>query len=68
MSRFSFVDVSGTELINHNEFIGLETKNNEVFEWLEIKTVKEQYLYPLFIKERINTLPERFEMLTEWEY
>ncbi|MBE6740762.1 MAG: NUDIX domain-containing protein [Ruminococcaceae bacterium] len=65
---YYLVDVSDTDLISHNRIIGLETKNNEIFEWLEINTLKEQYLYPLFIKERINDLPEQFEMLTEYEY
>ena len=62
------VHVSDTDLVNHEKFIGLETKNNEVFEWLSIASLNEQYLYPLFIKERINNLPEHFEMLAEYEY
>ena len=64
---YYLVDVSDTELVNQQHFAGLETKNNEVFEWLDIGTIKEQYLYPLFIKNRINDLPEQFEMLTEYE-
>ena len=62
------IDVSNTDLINHKRFEGLVTWNHEVFEWLDIDTIKEQYLYPLFIKEKINDLPEYFEMLTEYEY
>ena len=62
---YYLVDVSDTDLVNHKKFIGLETKNNEVFEWLSIASLNEQYLYPLFIKERINNLPEHFEMLAE---
>ncbi len=65
---YYLVDVSDSDLVNHIKIIGLETKNNEVFEWLDIDTIKEQYLYPLFIKEKINCLPESFEMLTEYEY
>ncbi len=65
---YYLVDVSDTDLVNHEKFIGLETKNNEVFEWLSIASLNEQYLYPLFIKERINNLPEHFEMLAEYEY
>ena len=65
---YYLVDVSDTDLIKHDKFAGLETKNNEVFEWLDTDTIKEQYLYPLFIKEKINNLPESFEMLTEYEY
>ena len=68
LCMYYLVDVSDTDLINHNRIIGLETRNNEIFEWLDIDTIKEQYLYPLFIKEKINDLPEQFEMLTEYEY
>ena len=68
LCMYYLVDVSDTDLINHERFEGLETKNNEIFEWLDIDTIKGQYLYPLFIKERINDLPEQFEMLTEYEY
>ncbi|MBQ3904321.1 MAG: NUDIX domain-containing protein [Eubacterium sp.] len=65
---YYLVDVTDTDLINHKRIIGLETKNNEIFEWLSISSLKEQYLYPLFIKEKINSLPESFELLTEYEY
>lgn len=65
---YYLVDVSDTDLIHHNKIIGLETKHHEIFEWLDIDSLQKQYLYPLFIKERINDLPERFEMLTEYEY
>ena len=68
MCIYYLVDVSNTELIKHNRFDGLETRNNEVFEWLDIDSLKEQYIYPLFIKERIAHLPEHFEVLTEYEY
>ena len=65
---YYLVDVSKTELVKHREFAGLETKNNEQFYWLDTDTIKEQYLYPLFIKDRINDLPGQLEMLTEYEY
>lgn len=64
---YYLVDVSDTCLINHERFAGLETKNNEMFEWLDIDTLNEKYLYPLFIKKRINDLPQQLEMLTEYE-
>ena len=37
------------------------------FEWLDFNRVKEEYLYPTFIKERINNLPENFEIIVERE-
>ena len=65
---YYLVDISNTALINHQRFEGLVTCNHEVFEWLNIDTLNEQYLYPLFIKQRINDLPDKIEMLTEYEY
>ena len=68
LCMYYLVDVSDTDLVNHERFEGLVTWNHEVFEWLDIDTLNERYLYPLFIKGKINDLPERFEMLTEYEY
>ncbi|MBR1763707.1 MAG: NUDIX domain-containing protein [Eubacterium sp.] len=65
---YYLVDVSDTYLINKNCFAGLETNQNEFFEWLDICSLNEQYLYPLFIKEKINDIPENLEILTEYEY
>lgn len=65
---YYLVDVSDTDLINHKRFAGFVTKNNEIFEWLDTATIKAQYLYPLFIKDKIDDLPESFEILEEWEY
>ena len=65
---YFLVDASNTDLIGINKFVGKETKHHEVFEWLDISTLKDQYLYPLFIKEKIHNLPEHLEILTEYEY
>lgn len=67
LCAYYLVDVSDTDLINKQRFAAAEG-NNEVFEWLDTDTLQEQYLYPLFIKERINSLPQQFEILTEYEY
>ncbi|MBQ9517153.1 MAG: NUDIX domain-containing protein [Eubacterium sp.] len=65
---YYLVDVSDTPLVKQVQIVGLETRNNEIFEWLDVDTLNRQYLYPLFIKEKINDLPGKFEMLTEYEY
>lgn len=65
---YYLVDVSKTELIRKPRFAGLATKHHEIFEWLDTATLPEQYLYPLFIKDRINRLPAQFEMLKAEEY
>ena len=66
---YYLVDISKTDLINSPDvFITRKSKYNEVFYWLDISTLDRQYLYPLFIKERINNLPEYLEIITEREY
>lgn len=42
-------------------------KHHEVFEWLDIAALNEKYLYPLFIKDRINSLPLSFELIREYK-
>ncbi len=64
---YFLIDVSSTALIRQERFYGLETKSHEVFEWLPTDTLQEQYLYPLFIKERIHCLPQHLELLTAAE-
>ncbi len=65
---YYLVDVSATDLINRNNFSVRISPHNEVFEWIDIESIDRQYLYPLFIKNEINDLPNHFEMLTEYEY
>ncbi len=66
---YYLVDISKTKLINTPDvFTARKSKHNEVFYWLNTATLGEQYIYPLFIKERINSLPEHFEILTDREY
>ena len=65
---YFLVDVSDTDIIRKDSFKGTNTKKEEIFEWLDTDTLGNQYLYPRFIKEKINDLPENFELLTEWEY
>ncbi|MBQ9276273.1 MAG: NUDIX domain-containing protein [Clostridia bacterium] len=65
---YFLVDVSNTRLVDAQKFRGLETKHNEVFEWLNTATLKEEYFYPLFIKTSIDNLPDKLEIHTEYEY
>ena len=37
------------------------------FEWLELSRLKDEYFYPLFLKERIFSLPDSPEFITEYE-
>jgi hypothetical protein len=66
---YYLIDISNTSLVNTPDvFTTRKYKHNEVFYWLDIDTLSDQYLYPLFIKEKINSLPENFEIITSKEY
>lgn len=66
---YYLVDISKTDLINTDSiFVTRKSRHNEVFYWLDIDSLKDEYLYPLFIKNRINQLPKHFEILTDCEY
>lgn len=44
-----------------------EDGRSNTFFWLPFGELKSVELYPLFIRERIFTLPEQLEMITEIE-
>ena len=62
---YFLIDISSTSLPTY-DFIGTETAKKQQFYWLDFATVKSSYLYPLFIKERIDNLPSSLEILTEY--
>lgn len=63
---YFLVDISNTDiLLRKDTFRGQETEKEQWFKWLSFKEVKESYLYPLFIKERIDNLPSALEFITE---
>ena len=66
---YFLVDTSSTDLLNRgNKFDAVDPKHHERFEWIEFDNLKNEYLYPLFIKDKIYNLPKNFEILTEYEY
>lgn len=56
-----------TFLARGGRFTLYERQHTHVFEWLPFTRVRTEYLYPLFIKERIFKLPESLELLTTVE-
>lgn len=63
---YFLVDVSNTDLLSRgNTFLGIEAKKEQCFTWLSFDKVKGEYLYPLFIKDRIDNLPSTLELITE---
>lgn len=66
---YYLIDVSNTDLVNSSDmFTTRKSKHNEIFYWLSIDSLKDEYIYPLFIKDKINALPEHLEMLVSFEY
>ncbi|MBP3489931.1 MAG: DUF4916 domain-containing protein [Roseburia sp.] len=65
---YFLMDISGTELLTRGEcFERTEGKHHHTFEWIPFERLREEYLYPLFIKEKIYSLPEHLEWLTVYE-
>ncbi len=65
---YFLLDVSKTDLLSKGErFIIPEGKHTHEFVWLAFERLKEEYFYPLFLKERIFCLPNELTLLTEYE-
>lgn len=65
---YFLMDISDTGLLARGEKFTLEEgKHTHIFEWLEFGRLKEEYFYPLFLKENIYHLPEVFTIRTEME-
>ena len=63
---YYLIDVTKTHLIDTPDtFLGIESHKCGVFEWLDLTKLSDKYLYPLFIKERIKSLPTALEMIVE---
>lgn len=66
---YYLMDITNSALLNsESEFVTRNSKHNEIFYWLDKENLKNEYLYPLFIKDKINSLPEHLEILSEREY
>lgn len=65
---YYLLDVSDTGLFAREEpFILTEGKHIHTFEWLEFGRIKNEYFYPLFLKEKIFDLPESLTLRTTYE-
>lgn len=65
---YFLMDVSGTDLLSRGEqFCVQEEGQTHHFEWLAFERLKEEYFYPLFLKEEIFHLPQQFTIRTERE-
>ncbi len=65
---YFLVDVSRTGIFDRGDkFKGSESHHVHDFEWLPFERLKEEYIYPLFIKEKIFDLPKTLILQTEFE-
>ena len=65
---YYLIDVSKTDLLSRGETFTLhERHHTHVFEWVSFERLKNEYLYPFFIKEKINDLPKSLEILVTYE-
>ena len=65
---YFLIDSSDTGLWAKGETFTLcEREHTHTFEWLRFDRLKNEYFYPLFLKEDIFHLPEGFTIRTEWE-
>lgn len=65
---YFLMDISGTSLLSKGEkFTLYEEKHVHAFEWLEFGRLKNEYFYPLFLKDEIFNLPDEFTIRVEYE-
>lgn len=65
---YFLVDVSHTNIFDRGfKFKGKEPHHVHEFEWLPFERLKEEYIYPLFIKDKIFDLPKTLVLQTEIE-
>lgn len=65
---YFLMDISCTGILERGErFVMSEGRKRHAFEWLEFNRLKEEYFYPLFLKEKIWNLPETLTLQAEYE-
>ena len=65
---YFLVDVSETGLLDLGErFTLYEGTHTHDFEWLDFGRLKNEYFYPIFLKNEIYHLPEAFTLRAEYE-
>ena len=65
---YFLMDITETDIFSRgNTFTTKEGNRTHTFEWLEFDRLKDEYFYPLFLKEDIYNLPNVFTIRTEIE-
>ena len=65
---YYLLDISNTDLLTRgNQFVLNENNHQHIFEWLDFDQLKDEYFYPIFLKEKIYDLPEHLTILTNYD-
>lgn len=65
---YFLIDISNTDILNKGKkFMIEEGEHIHTFEWLNFEKLKDEYFYPLFLKEEIFNLPQEFTIRVENE-
>ncbi|MFY9283446.1 MAG: hypothetical protein WAO56_04955 [Miniphocaeibacter sp.] len=65
---YFLINIKNDVLKNKENFTVYENNNKKLeFTWLSFEKLKDEYLYPEFIKERIFDLPKTMELIVEKE-
>lgn len=65
---YFLMDITDTDLLARGrKFTANEGHRTHAFEWLEFERLKDEYFYPLFLKQEIFNLPGKFTIRTEIE-
>ena len=65
---YFLMDITDTDLLLRGKsFTVNEGRRTHAFEWLEFERLKDEYFYPLFLKNDIFNLPDVFTIRTENE-
>ena len=65
---YFLMDISKTDILKRGEKFTLsENGKKHSFEWLAFERLKNEYFYPIFLKEKIFALPEKLTLLTTSE-
>lgn len=68
VALYFLVDVTGTELLSRGDsFIRHEGRHTHRFQWLPIDRLRDEYFYPLFLKDALFSLPEYLTLLSTAE-
>ena len=66
---YFLVDISKTDLLKKGETFSLHDGEKQLdFKWIDFEDLKDEYIYPTFIKKEILNLPENLTILTDYDY